>query len=184
MKDKFKSCKSHIIMRYKYINPLTQLFFSLLPLLLVMSIGLVICGYSAKIMTFKDLFTSLIAIIGLYYTLMQEKLRKLELQSLLSYDFNEKYVDIEEDTEKLRNKQFGKDEPLSPEEKQALNSYIDLCSEEFYYYYKGIIDEVTWNTWFQSMKDFLCDKPLIRDYAKQELKRNLYYGFGFYMGNI
>lgn len=181
MKDNFKGFKSHILLRYRFVNPITHLFFSILPLLLVVSIALVFCGYMTKAMSFRDLCASLVAIIGLYYTLMQEKLRRLELEAIVSYDFNDIYADIEDDTEKLRIKLFKKDDKLNPEEMQTLNSYIDLCSEEFYYYYKGIIDEVTWKTWFQSMKDLLCDKPIIKEYTKQELKRNLYYGFCYYM---
>jgi hypothetical protein len=36
--------------------------------------------------------------------------------------------------------------------KQAVQDYFNLCAEEFYWYYhKGRIDEIVWNSWHKGM---------------------------------
>lgn len=56
-----------------------------------------------------------------------------------------------------------------------LKKYLDLCAEEYFFYYQGFVSPVAWSTWAHGMHDTLI-RNNIHEKAKQELDKGGYYG--------
>lgn len=61
----------------------------------------------------------------------------------------------------------------------CINDYLNLCSEEFYFYSQGLIPDEIWNSWLSGIQFYYQKSNAIKKYFDEQLKDNSdqYYGF-------
>lgn len=109
-------------------------------------------------------------ILGLIYFYQQHRLNIARLEFDLRKEFNSRFNTIND----LLYDIINSNGPLSPTEIKTLNDYLDLCSEEFYYYKKGYVHRDLWNTWRNGML-FYFKNPRLSSHIVNELKNNDYH---------
>jgi hypothetical protein len=100
--------------------------------------------------------------------------RDVELFRQLFREFNDRYSELNDGLNEIRNRQEG--EPLKVADQRILFAYFNLCAEEYMYNAAGYIYAPVWNAWLNGMCYFDQD-PEIHDFWKRELQQNSYYGF-------
>ena len=104
----------------------------------------------------------------------KQKTEELRLFKELFTEFNERYdrmnkrlYDIPTEPEDL---------PLSPDERNVLFDYFNLCGEEYLFYEQGYIYPRVWVAWRNGMQIFFFHNPRIKKLWVEELKTGSYYG--------
>jgi hypothetical protein len=73
-------------------------------------------------------------------------------------------------------KEFSEGEPAPKSEIiSAAFDYINLCSEEYYWYKKGFIDQDVWKCWHKGMQDWHRDSFFIKKIIQSEKSKNAAY---------
>lgn len=110
---------------------------------------------------------------GVTTFLFTQHLQETRLFTDLFQRFNARYDEL---NQRLNVIVEIRDREMSPEERQALMDYFNLCAEEYLYFSAGYIDAAVWRSWTQGMK-FYADAPHIRRLWEEELRSASYYGF-------
>jgi hypothetical protein len=111
------------------------------------------------------------AILSLIYFLQKQKFEELKLFRELFKEFNERYDGLNERLAKVAESDLSE---VSPEERELLVDYFNLCGEEYFYYQKGYIDPAVWVAWHNGMKA-LVSVPRIHAIWKVERRTDSYY---------
>lgn len=78
------------------------------------------------------------------------------------------------------------EDKISKEDETIIMDYLNLCSEEYYYYSKGlnndtlIIEKEVFNNWCKGMKHYFSNpnfKKILKNEIKDENNKDSYYGF-------
>src|SRR5712671_2027399 len=89
-------------------------------------------------------------VAGFTYFLYRQHLDEAKLFKELFAEFNARYDALNDD---LNTILFGPPEgSLSPDEREHLFSYFNLCAEEYFFYEAGYIDRRVWESWYRGMK--------------------------------
>jgi len=120
------------------------------------------------------LFSSVGAVAGLTYFLYRQHLDETRLFKELFVEFNARYAVLNDGLNKIL---FGPTEGLlTPDERDRLFSYFNLCAEEYFFYQAGYFDQQVWASWYRGMTPFFSH-PRIRALWDQDSKSDSYYGF-------
>jgi hypothetical protein len=111
---------------------------------------------------------------GFTYFLYRQHLDRTTLFKELFTDFNDRYDKLNDHLHAILSPTHGKS--LSPEEKEHVFSYFDLCAEEYFFYRVGYVDRDVWKSWYRGMEEFFKD-PLIRRLWEEDSESDSYYGF-------
>jgi hypothetical protein len=103
--------------------------------------------------------------------------RDVELFRQLFREFNDRYGELNDGLNEIRNRPKG--EPLKDTDYPKLFAYFNLCAEEYMYNDAGYIYAPVWDAWLNGMRYFDQD-PEIHDFWKRDLQQNSYYGFSLY----
>lgn len=136
---------------------------------------------SVELKQFIPLFISVLSYLGV----AKNKIKYAEIRIELSKQFNLKYDNMNNSLRYyMKIVQDGK--PTDEKGIKIYNcadnkvyDYFNLCSEEYYYYVKGLIDQRTWNTWFDGIQDILKDYSSVSQLWLNDFKLNDYYGSYF-----
>jgi hypothetical protein len=104
--------------------------------------------YIQPIMMMATLITVIITAIALWITVKQFK-KQLQLNFFAEYTkrYQEITLNFPENINET-NFDFTKlDKEIYEKTLRYMRAYFDLCSEEYYLYKKGYLDEETWNEW-------------------------------------
>lgn len=114
----------------------------------------------------KDEVTTYLTVVGslftFFYFIQKQQLEELTLFKGLFTDFNKRYDEMNDKVNKIANAEMKR--PLTPEEKDILDDYFNLCSEEYLFYRKGYIYDEVWGAWSKGMRFFLDKDIRIREY--------------------
>jgi hypothetical protein len=123
---------------------------------------------------FNLLLVMLGGLVSFFYFIQKQQLEELESFKELFQYFNKEYDEKNE----LLNKIFAGDvnEALTDSDKNALNDYFNLCSEEYLYYMKGFIYPEVWKAWCNGMEYFLQNPRISSYWEKEEKNSASYYG--------
>lgn len=95
--------------------------------------------------------------------------RQMNVQVLMTY--SERYERIMESfPESAFRSRFNVDE-LPPESEQltlAILRYLNMCSEEFYFWQSKYIDDRVWKIWEHELKRMLSSNLVVREWQKLE----------------
>jgi hypothetical protein len=98
--------------------------------------------------------------------------KELFLMFNLKYDekFNNRLIEIERKTDRMHNY------ILTEDEADLVIDYLNLCAEEYLWFWKGRIDRKVWNSWEEGMKYYLNIQSIREIVEKEKKQKNSYYG--------
>lgn len=104
-----------------------------------------------------------------------EKLVHSEFETTMDAEFNgERSLDM------IWEDLFESEPNLKSKNITAVFDYINLCSEQYYWYRKGFIDENVWQCWKKGMQDWYRHSFFIKKLIEREKERNAsYYNHDF-----
>ncbi len=117
--------------------------------------------------------------ITLSVSLRQNRIENDRMFKELFLMFNEKYdkrfnnrlLEIDKKTTKDPNYQ------LSEDEHALVIDYLNLCAEEYLWFWKGRIDRKVWDSWEDGMKYYLNIQSIRKIVEKEKKQKKSYYGF-------
>lgn len=132
---------------------------------------------------FKNLYLGIIAsLITLYLGLLKIKIEREKFEQTLFTDFNNRYSpDINGLFVKIRKKENKcKKVKLTKHNKQLIIEYLNLCSEEYYWFKRGRIPTKIWDAWDAGIKqntNLISVEKIIKSEMKNDLTKKSYYKF-------
>lgn len=156
--------------------PLKRFVFRFYALIIILLLVAVIVWFVRSSKTREDislLITLVGGLVSFFYFIQKQKIKELLLFKQLFTEFNSRYDKLNESLNKIVAEDSSK--PLSPDEKDTLNDYFNLCGEEFLFYKRGFIYEEVWKAWHNGMSYYVASKR-IGDRWKEEKKTDSYYG--------
>ncbi len=117
------------------------------------------------------------SIVTYYYSRQSKQLAHDQMMKELFADFNTRYSKLNNALFEIEEKYKSTDQlnraPNATFLKQTVLDYFNLCAEEFYWYYhKGRIDKIIWNSWHSGMIYWHDNVEAIRDMWKAEVEAN------------
>jgi|SRR6478736_5628061 len=106
--------------------------------------------------------------------IQKQKTEELHLFKQLFTEFNRRYDEVNEGLNAIPKEPA--DSPLSPEERNLLFNYFNLCGEEYLFYSQGYIYPEVWKAWRNGMIVFYGNSR-IQELWDEESKTDSYYGF-------
>lgn len=91
-----------------------------------------------------------------------------KLNDLLEFVKNFEEDDVNRFLQSAENEMFGEFSKLDI--KFKINDYLNLCSEEYYWYSKKRVDERIWSSWKKGMNDIYNSSSIIQDQWQEEIK--------------
>jgi cell division protein FtsW (lipid II flippase) len=122
----------------------------------------------------KILFTIAGSIISFAYFIQKQQLDEAKFSNELFIQFNQRYANLNEKLNNIRENKKGFKE-IQSDEIDTLNDYFNLCGEEYLFYRKGYIYREVWRSWVAGMKMYY-DKERISRLWAHELSSESYYG--------
>lgn len=124
---------------------------------------------------FNLLLVMLGGLLSFFYFIQKQQLEELESFKELFQYFNKEYDSLNAVLNGIAEGDMNK--ALTENEKDALNDYFNLCSEEYLYYIKGFIYPEVWKAWCNGMEYFLQHKRIGELWRKEEEEKSAsYYG--------
>lgn len=121
--------------------------------------------------------TILGSVLSLIYFVQKQKLEELNLFRELFKEFNARYDGM---NEKLSKIVTNSNDTISDDESDLLVDYFNLCGEEYFYYRKGYIDPIVWESWFNGMLTLLANQKIYNKWLT-ERQTISYYGLDNYL---
>jgi len=143
-------------------------------MLIVLVISSIWVYYSSR--TREDI-TLAITIVGsvfsFFFVIQKQASEDIRLFKELFVDFNKRYDMLNEKLNRIVD--ADPTSPLTEEEKDILNDYFNLCSEEYLYFKQGFILPEVWRSWCNGIY-FFMENPRIKSMWADEQKSLSYYG--------
>ena len=83
---------------------------------------------------------------------------------------------MNEDLSLIYNGEFIQFARSPKTEKSVIIDYLNLCSEEYYWFKKGRIDLKVWESWKDGMKFYLTNENFKSTVEEQKQEKDSYYG--------
>ncbi len=107
-----------------------------------------------------------------------------ELEKLVHLEFEtdrDAQINGEKDLNMIWDELFESAPKLQSKTITSAFDYINLCSEQYYWYKKGFIDESVWQCWKKGMQDWAKYSFFIKNIIRREIKREAsYYNDDFF----
>jgi len=113
-------------------------------------------------------------LITFVFFIQKQKLEETRLFKELFQDFNSRYKLLNEALNRIRNESDSIG--TSPQGRDILYDYFNLCAEEHLFYSQGYIPEEVWRSWWAGMSTFF-ECPRIWEEWNADPSSNAYYGF-------
>lgn len=92
----------------------------------------------------------------------------------------DQHIDYGKSLEMIWSELFEDEPTKAPEFINSIYDYINLCSEEYYWYKKGLIDEDVWRCWKKGMQDWYRNSFFIEKIVDREIEKgSAYYNSEF-----
>ena len=120
------------------------------------------------------LVTGSIGIALFVYFVQKQKLEELKIFKSLFKEFNDRFEMLNGDLNRILS--TGGSKSIVKSDRNILDDYFNLCSEEYFYYTEGYIPPQVWKTWRNGMTAFFGNEK-VRKVWDDEKKVDAYYGF-------
>ena len=110
-------------------------------------------------------------IITFYYNRLNAKLAHDKMRKQLFTEFNKRYNKLNDylvEIERACTNLQGLEE--NPRLLGKLMDYFNLCAEEYYWYKKGRIDDIIWNSWHAGMNEWYNKSTAIKEAWAKEME--------------
>lgn len=159
------------------MKPFSLSKYNLYPLIFLVTVAALITGIHISVSPSKQseaYLPAVAAAAGFAYFLYNQHLQKTRLFTELFKQFNAKYDQLNESLNRIATD--TELTVLSPDDRQVLFDYFNLCAEEYLYFKTGYIDGEVWHSWCKGMHQFSQIKH-IHSLWESELAGDSYYGF-------
>jgi hypothetical protein len=143
---------------------------------------ILLAHFKRAISDWPVVLTLVVGLFTIAYTVQKQGLEESKLFRDLFGDFNRRYDEMDPQLNQIRWEDDQK-KTLTPEQKDTLNRYFNLCAEEWLYFRKGYIDPRVWDAWVKGMTIY-CRNKRIREFWSEELQSDSYYGFKLPCGDM
>jgi hypothetical protein len=138
-----------------------------------------VAGISIAIVFYKGDALSLLSPIiasalGFCYFVQQQRLAETMLFKQLFTEFNLRYDGL---NDKLTEIATQRTLP-SPQDRQVVVDYFNLCAEEYLFFRRGYITPEVWRSWCRGMRVYILQEPF-RGLWDEEEKSDAFYGLSF-----
>lgn len=138
----------------------------------MLSVPALLAAFLTQKQFFKQNLISAIRMLGGFFVLSYtQHLQSTQFFKELFTEFNARYNAINEKLARISSA----DTDLDEDERNLLIDYLNLCSEEYYFYASSYIDPGAWESWRRGIQAYLR-VPKIRAFFQEELKNGSYYG--------
>lgn len=134
-------------------------WWSVFPLLCILTV-LVACGGLNEVSAIPIAAIAM----GFIYFVQKQRLAELTLFNALFREFNERYDRFNGRLRRIMASQ----KDLTPGQSVVLENYFNLCSEEYFYFKHGIIDDLIWRSWCRGMLRYLEDDRIRAQWMVEE----------------
>jgi hypothetical protein len=111
------------------------------------------------------------ALLSVAYFLQKQKLEEMRLFREIFKECNARYDGMNEQLAVIAAKPPS---DLTPQEKNQIVDYLNLCGEEYLYFKRGYVEPSVWTAWQSGMKAIVA-APSIRAVWETERKTGSYY---------
>ncbi|MHA7128404.1 hypothetical protein [Algoriphagus namhaensis] len=123
---------------------------------------------------FEAIIALLILYFGILYNILTYKISADRFSKELFNEFNKRFDEKNEILNKIIAGNTFRDQDILQIEQVV--DYLNLCSEEYYWYKKGRIDELVWQSWKKGMMFYLGNANFKRVIEDQRKEKDSYYG--------
>jgi len=117
----------------------------------------------------------LLALVTFLFKRKYDEMSRLKILHELFTYYNDKYDNLNNVLNMIVER---KETKLSDDEKkEKIKDYLNLCSEEYYWYRRGLIDKDIWENWVTGMCYFFKDEFIKQVIKQEQSNRDSYYGF-------
>jgi hypothetical protein len=122
--------------------------------------------------------TILLGLVGFFLSWKAQQRANDQMQRELFREFNDRYDKLNDilweifsSGKPLKDiKEAATSDEKSKRQQKALNDYLNLCAEEHYWYKKGRIDDLIWNSWHAGMRFWYDNLQALRELWSAELE--------------
>lgn len=137
-------------------------------------------------LSWETIATLVVGISAFYIGLIQLKSTNDEFRKNLFFEFNRRYDQLNDVLNEIHAMHKKELSEYRYEHGKVINDYLNLCSEQFYWYKKGRIDNSVWEYWFSGMK-FHFQNPVVQKVLENEFNsknNDSFYGFPSYLRQL
>ncbi|PZX52797.1 hypothetical protein LV84_03407 [Algoriphagus ratkowskyi] len=125
---------------------------------------------------FEAIIGVLIFYFGILYNILTYKISADKFSKELFNEFNKRFDDMNENLNRIvKGEYFYFAHKLFSLE-DVIIDYMNLCAEECYWYKKGRVDNVVWESWKKGMIHYLKDPAFKAVVDDQRKEKDSYYG--------
>lgn len=125
---------------------------------------------------FEAIIASLVLYFGILYNILVYKISVDKFFKELFNEFNNRYNQMNEDLNLIYNGEFIQFSRSTKTEKSVIIDYLNLCSEEYYWFKKGRIDLKVWESWKEGILFYLVHRNFKYVVEEQKKQKDSYYG--------
>lgn len=125
---------------------------------------------------FEAGIAALVLYFGILYNILVYKISVDKFFKELFNEFNNRFNEMNEDLNNIRSGKFLEFEGSTRNRESIIIDYLNLCSEECYWFKKGRIDLKVWNSWKEGMMYYLVHQNFKEIVLKQKKEKDSYYG--------
>jgi hypothetical protein len=115
-------------------------------------------------------------VAGFVYFVQQQRLTELTVQYQLFAAFNARYDALDAALNRIVEDGDGTAAAnFTPEEREHLYRYFNLCAEEHFFFTQGLVHPTVWETWLAGMRWYYGRSERVRRLWAYELDRQHYY---------
>ncbi len=125
---------------------------------------------------FESGIASLVLYFGILYNVLVYKISVDKFFKELFNEFNKRFDKMNENLNLIAAGKFVEVFGSRKTKEDIIIDYLNLCSEEFYWFKKGRIDFKVWKSWKEGMLFYLRNENFKATIEYQKKERNSYYG--------
>lgn len=146
---------------------------------LILTLALTICWIVYDFNRMSGTGTALVASqLSAIYFVQKQRLDETKQFNELFRGYNERYRELHDQLAEICTQcDDSPDVVLGPHQRNVLDRYFDLCSEEFLFWRLGHIESAAWKTWLEGMKYYYKYQKIGEYWMRQCSGGDLYYHF-------
>lgn len=125
---------------------------------------------------FEAIVGVLILYFGILYNILTYKISADKFSKELFNEFNKRFDDMNEGLNQIIDPNHNSFRTMGLIPKEQIIDYLNLCSEEYYWYRKGRIDFLVWKSWKKGMIYYLKNPAFKAVVDDQRKEKDSYYG--------
>ncbi len=125
---------------------------------------------------YEAIIAGLVLYFGILYNIMTYKISADKFSKELFNEFNERFDKMNENLNRIIKEEFFYFAHSNFTIDDVVIDYMNLCAEEYYWYRKGRVDYLVWDSWKKGMIYYLKNPSFMSVVEDQRKEKDSYYG--------